>query len=101
MPKKSASNIRTTVTKYISTSNSFELLFKNSENVLETNHVLSTAINNTAKDSKTNNPNTSNENKKSAPKNKRNKNDRNEIVAIVGDSMVKVGSYLTQMKIWL
>ena len=35
LPKKFTSNIRTTLTKHISTSNSFELLSENSENVLD------------------------------------------------------------------
>ena len=90
IPKKFASNIRTSLTKPISTSNSFELLSKNSGNVLEANNILSTEIQNTVKDNKTNNANTLHENRKSAPKNKRNKNDQNKIVtAIVGDSMIK------------
>ena len=90
IPKKFASNIRTSLTKPISTSNSFELLSENSGNVLEANNILSTEIHNAVKDNKTNNANTSNENRKSAPKNKRNKNDQNKIVtAIVGDSMIK------------
>ena len=83
-------HIRTSLTKPISTSNSFELLSENSGNVLEANNILSTEIHNAVKDNKTNNANTSNENRKSAPKNKRNKNDQNKIVtAIVGDSMIK------------
>ena len=90
IPKKFAPNIRTSLTKPISTSNSFELLSENSGNVLEANNILSTEIHNAVKDNKTNNANTSNENRKSAPKNKRNKNDQNKIVtAIVGDSMIK------------
>ena len=90
IPKKFVSNIRTSLTKPISTSNSFELLSENSGNVLEANNILSTEIHNAVKDNKTNNANTSNENRKSAPKNKRNKNDQNKIVtAIVGDSMIK------------
>ena len=90
MRKTFASNIRTPLTKPISTSNSFELLSENSGNVLEANDVLSTEINNTVKHNKTNNANTSNENRKRAPQNKRNKNDQNKIVkAIVGDSMIK------------
>ena len=81
---------RTPLTNPISTSNSFDLLPENSKNFLEANHVLSTEINNTVKDSKTSNANTSNENRKSAPKNKRNKNDQNKIVrAIVGYSMIR------------
>ena len=88
--KTFASNIRALLTKPLSTSNSFELLSKNSGNVLEANNILSTEIHNAVKDNKTNNANTSNENRKSAPKNKRNKNDQNKIVtAIVGDSMIK------------
>ena len=70
VPKKFASNIRTPLTKPISTSNTFELLY--SENVLEANRILSTEINNTVKENKTKNSNTSNENRESAPKNKRN-----------------------------
>ena len=62
-----ASNIRTPLTKHISTSNSFKLLSEISENVLKTNHVLPTEINNTVKKKKTNNANTSNENIKNAP----------------------------------
>ena len=60
--------------------NSFELLSKNSGNVLEANNILSTEIYNAVKDNKTNNANTSNENRKSAPKNEENKNDQNKIV---------------------
>ena len=82
-------HIRTSLTKPISTSNSFELLSENSGNVLEANNILSTEIHNAVKGNKANNANTSNENRKSAPKNKRNKNDQNKIVtAIVGDSMI-------------
>ena len=62
---------------------------KNSENILEANHVLSTE-NNTVKDTKTNNANTSDGNTKSAPKNNRNKSDQNKnVAAIVGDSIIK------------
>ena len=83
-------HIRTSLTKPISTSNSFELLSENSGNVLEANNILSTEIHNDVKDNKTNNVNTSNENRNSAPKNKRNKNDKNKIVtAFVGGSMIK------------
>ena len=89
VPKKFASNIRTPLTKPISTSNSFGLLSKNSGNVLEANDALSTEINNTVKDNKTNNANNSNKNRKSATKNKENKNDQNKIAtATVGDSMI-------------
>ena len=87
--KTFASNIRTPLTKPISTSNSFELLSKNSRNVLEANDVLSTEINKTVKNNKTNNANTSNKNRKSAYKNKANKNDQNKTVtAIVGDFFI-------------
>ena len=55
-----------------STSNSFELLSENLENILEANHV-STTKNNTVKDSKTINANTSDKNTKTAPKKKGNK----------------------------
>ena len=90
VPKRFPSNIRATLTKHISTSNSFELLSENSENVLEANHVLSPEINNTVKDNKSNNANTSSKNRKSASKNKRNKNDQNKIVtAMVCDSVIK------------
>ena len=65
IPKKFASHIRTSLTKPISTSNSFELLSENSGNVLEANNILSTEIHNAVKDNKTNNANTSNENRKS------------------------------------
>ena len=58
-------NIRTPLANPISTSNSFELLSENLENILEANHA-STTETNTVKDSKTNNANTSDENKKSA-----------------------------------
>ena len=46
IPKKFASNIRTSLTKSISTSNSFELLSENLGNVLEANNILSTEIHN-------------------------------------------------------
>ena len=68
IPKKFASHIRTSLTKPISTSNSFELLSENSGNVLEANNILSTEIHNAVQDNKTNNANTSHENRKSAPK---------------------------------
>ena len=58
VPKTLASNIRTPLTKPISTSNSFELLPENSGNVLEANDVLPTEINNNFKDNKTDNVNT-------------------------------------------
>ena len=103
--KKFASNIRALLTKPISTSNSFELLSKNSGNVLEANNILSIEIHNAVKDNKTNKANISNENRKSATKNKRNKNDQNKIVmAIVGYSIIKdvtVGSYLTERRRWV
>ena len=90
IPNKFASNIRTSLTKPIATSDSFELLSENSGNVLEANNILSTEIHNVVKDNKPNNANTSKENRKSAPKNKRNKNDQSKIVtAIAGDSMIK------------
>ena len=98
-------HIRTSLTKPISTSNSFELLSENSGNVLEANNILSTEIHNAVKDNKTNKANTSNENRKSAPKNKRNKNDQNKIVTdIVGDSMIKDvygWEYLKDRRRWL
>ena len=75
IPKKFAPNIRTSLTKPISTSYSFEILSENSGNVLEANNILSTEIHNAIKDNKANNANTSNENRKSAPKNNRHKND--------------------------
>ena len=52
VPKMFASNIRTQLTKHISTSNSFKLLSEISENVLKTNHVLPTEINSTVKKKK-------------------------------------------------
>ena len=92
VPKKSAQNIRTSLTKPISTSDSFGLLSENSRNILEANNILPTEIHNIVKDNKTNNANTSNEIRKSVPKNKSNKNDQNKIVtAIIGDSTIKDG----------
>ena len=87
--KKFASNIRKPLANPISTSNSFELLSENSENILEANHVLSTEYS-TVKDTKTNDANTSDENTESVSKSKRNKKDQNKnVAAIVGDSIIK------------
>ena len=84
VPKKFASNIRTPLANPISTSNSFELLSENFENIQEANHA-STTETNTVKDSKTKNAKTSN-----APKKKRNNKDQNkDVTAIVGDSIIK------------
>ena len=72
IPRKFKSNIRTLLTKPVSTSNNFELLSGKWGNVPEANDIFSTEIHNVVKENKNNNANTSNENRKSASKNKRN-----------------------------